>query len=104
MLAVIETGGKQYLVGLNDLIKTEMIKGKKEGEQVVFDRVLLLENEGKVQIGTPYLKKAKVTGTIVEQGRSKKVIVFKYKPKTRYKVKRGHRQPFTRVKIEKIEG
>jgi large subunit ribosomal protein L21 len=104
MLAVIETGGKQYVVGLNDLIKTETIKGKKEGDKVVFDRVLLLENEGRVEIGTPYLKKAKVTGTVVEQGRSKKLIVFKYKPKTRYKVKKGHRQSFTKVKIEKIEG
>lgn len=102
MLAVIEAGGKQYLVSPGQKLKIEKID-RKEGNEIVFDKVLLVEKGKKIEIGTPFVKEAKVLGKIVSQGRGKKVIVFKYKPKTRYKVKKGHRQPFTEVEITKIE-
>ncbi len=99
MLAVIKTGGKQYLVSPGDKIKIERIEGK----DIIFDQVLLLEKNKKVEIGTPLIKGAKVLGKVLLQGKGKKVIVFKYKSKTRYKKKAGHRQPFTEVEITKIE-
>ena len=112
MLAVIKTGGKQYLVTPGEKIKIEKIesktkpsskeKDKKESQEVVFDQVLLLEKGNKIEIGNPLVKGAKVTGKIISQGKAKKVIVFKYKAKTRYKKKAGHRQPFTEVEITKI--
>jgi large subunit ribosomal protein L21 len=102
MFAVIRTGGKQYLISPGDKIKIEKIN-KNEGEEVVFDEVLLLEKRNKVEIGTPKVKGAKVVGKVLKQGKGEKVIVFKYKPKKRYKVKKGHRQPFTEVEITKIE-
>lgn len=101
--AVIKTGGKQYLVKEGEKIKIEKIE-KKEGEEVEFKEVLFLEKDGKVKIGKPLVEGAKVLGKVLKQGRSKKIIVFKYKPKTRYRKKKGHRQPFTEVLIEKIEG
>ncbi len=102
MLAIIKTGGKQYKVSPGKKIKIEKIEGE-DGKEIVFDKVLLLEKNKKVEIGNPFVKNAKVTGKIVSQGKNKKVIVFKYKPKTRYKVKRGHRQPFTEVEIKTID-
>lgn len=101
MLAVIKTGGKQYLVSPGQKIKIEKLN-KKEGQEIIFGKVLLLEKGKKLEIGTPLVKGAKVTGKILRQGKAKKIIVFKYKPKTRYKVKKGHRQPFTEVEITKI--
>ena len=98
MLAVIETGGKQYLVKPGDKIKIEKIKGE-EGKNTTFSRVLLLEKNKKLEIGAPYIKGAKVEGKIVSQGKAKKITVLKYKPKTRQKTKKGHRQPFTEVEI-----
>jgi large subunit ribosomal protein L21 len=100
MLAVIKTGGKQYTVTPGQKIKTEKIA--KEGE-VSFDEVLLLEKNKKVEIGTPFVKGAKVIGKILKQGKSKKVIAFKYGAKKREKTKKGHRQPFTEIQIAKIE-
>lgn len=102
MLAVIRTGGKQYLVSPGDKIKIEKIE-KKEGQEVTFNDVLLVEKRNKVEIGNPKVKGAKVTAKVLKQGKGKKVIIFKYKPKKRYKVKKGHRQPFTEVEILKIE-
>ncbi len=102
MLAIIKTGGKQYLVKPGDKIKIEKIAGKEEKE-ITFKEVLLVEKNKKVEIGTPLVKGAKVIGKILSQGKAKKVIIFKYKPKTRYKVKKGHRQPFTEIEILKIE-
>ena len=102
MLAIIKTGGKQYLVKPGDKIKIEKID-KKEGSEITFKEVLLVEKNKKVEIGTPLVKGAKVIGKILSQDKAKKVIIFKYKPKTRYKVKKGHRQPFTEVEILKIE-
>ncbi len=101
MLAIIKTGGKQYIVSPGKKIKIEKIEGK-EGKEVAFNEVLLLDNGKKTEIGNPLVKKAKVVGKILKQGRAKKVEIFKYKPKKRYKVKRGHRQPYTEVEITKI--
>lgn len=102
MLAIIKTGGKQYKVAPGDKIKIEKID-KKEGSEITFKEVLLVEKNRKLDIGTPLVKGAKVVGKILSQGKGKKVIVFKYKPKTRYKKKAGHRQLFTEVEITKIE-
>ena len=101
MLAVIKTGGKQYLVSPGQKIKIEKID-KKEGSEITFNEVLLLEKQKKLEIGTPFLKGVKVVGKVLGQGRGEKIIVFKYKPKKRYKVKKGHRQSFTEVEILKI--
>ena len=102
MLAVIKTGGKQYLVSPGDKIKVEKLN-KKEGAEVTFNEVLLLEKNKKVDIGCPLIKDVKVTGKVLKHAKAKKVIIFKYKAKKRYKVKKGHRQPFTEVEILKIE-
>ncbi len=102
MLAVIKTGGKQYLISPGKKIKIEKIKGE-QGEEVNFSDVLLLEKNKKLEIGTPLVKNAVVIGRILKQGKGKKIIIFKYKPKTRYKKKKGHRQPFTEVEILKIK-
>ena len=99
--AVIKTGGKQYKVKEKDKLKIEKIKGEK-GEPVSFGNVLLVADGDKVEIGTPALKDKKVEAKIVEQGRDKKVTVIKYKAKTRYRRKRGHRQSFTKVEIVRI--
>ena len=101
MLAVIKTGGKQYLVSPGDKIKVEKLN-KKEGAEVTFNEVLLMEKSKKIEIGTPFLKGVKVVGKVLQQAKAKKVIIFKYKAKKRYKVKKGHRQPFTQVEILKI--
>ena len=101
MLAVIRTGGKQYLVSPGDKLKIEKLN-KKEGAEVAFSDVLLVEKNKKVEIGTPLVKGVKVTAKILKQDKEKKVIIFKYKSKKRYKVKKGHRQPFTQIEILKI--
>ena len=103
MLAVIKTGGKQYLVKPGEKIKIEKIKNKSEGEEVVFEEVLLVEKNKSIMIGSPLVEGAKVFGKILKEGRDKKVIVFKYKPKTRERKKKSHRQPFMEVEITKIE-
>jgi len=112
MLAVIKTGGKQYLVTPGQKIKIEKIDepasakdlvGKEKNQEITFDEVLLLQKGNKLEIGTPFVNGTKVTGKILKQGKAKKVIAFKYKAKKRYKVKKGHRQPFTEVEITKIE-
>jgi len=102
MLAVIKTGGKQYLVSPGQKIKIEKLEAK-EGKEITFNDVLLLEKGKKIEIGNPFIKGAKVSGKIIGHGRGKKLIIFKYKAKTRYKVKKGHRQPFTEIEILKIE-
>jgi large subunit ribosomal protein L21 len=102
MYAVIETGGKQYRVEKGSLIRVEKLDVA-AGEKVVFDRVLLASNEGKVMAG-PEAEKVKVEGTVVRQGKAKKIVVFKYKPKKGYRRKQGHRQLFTEIRVEKISG
>jgi large subunit ribosomal protein L21 len=103
MIAVIETGGKQYLVKKDDKLKIEKLEGK-EGEEIVFDRVLLVADEkgGDVKVGTPIVEGATVKAKIVEHGRSKKVRVVKYKRKIRYRRIFGHRQHFTEIEITEI--
>jgi len=102
MLAVIKTGGKQYIVAPGQRIKIERLN-KKEGEEVIFDQVLLLEKNKKAEIGIPLVDGARVTGKVLAHGKGEKLIVFKFKAKTRRKVKKGHRQPYTEVEIKKIE-
>ena len=100
-LAVIKTGGKQYLVSPGQKVKIEKLE-KKEGDEVIFDEVLLLDNDGKLEIGSPTIKGVKVTGKIVSQGKADKVISLRYKAKKRERTKRGHRQKFTEVEITAI--
>jgi large subunit ribosomal protein L21 len=102
MLAVVKTGGKQYIVEPGKKIKIEKIEGN-VGKEISFKSVLLLEKNKKIEIGKPIVKGALVSAKIVRQGKGDKLIVFKYKPKTRYHVKKGHRQLFTEVEITKIE-
>ncbi|MFU0827612.1 MAG: 50S ribosomal protein L21 [Lachnoclostridium sp.] len=100
MYAIIATGGKQYKVSEGDIIKVEKL-GVEAGKTVSFDQVLAVNN-GKLVVGNPTVANASVTATVVEEGKSKKIIVYKYKKKTGYHKKNGHRQPYTKVKIEKI--
>ena len=101
MLAIIKTGGKQYIVKPGDKIKVEKLD-KKEGEEIVFSDVLLVEKNKKVEIGTPVVK-AGVEAKIIKHGKHEKVIAFKYKSKKRYSRKVGHRQPYTEVEITGIK-
>ena len=100
MYAVIVSGGKQYKVSEGDVIRVEKLKVE-EGEKVSFDQVLLI-NDGSLKIGTPTVQGAKVSGTVLQNGKGKKVIVYRYKRKSGYHKKNGHRQLFTEVKIDKI--
>ena len=97
MLAIIKTGGKQYIVKPGDKIKVEKLD-KKEGEEFSFSDVLLVEKNKKVEIGTP-LVKAEVSAKVLSHGKADKIIVYKYKPKTRESRKIGHRQPYTEIEI-----
>ena len=101
MFAVIKTGGKQYKVQDGDKILIEKLP-QNDGENVSFDQVLLYVNSEDVKIGQPFIGDAKVVGKILEHGKGDKKIVFRYKSKTRYKKKKGHRQPYTKVEILKI--
>lgn len=101
-IAVIKTGGKQYIVSPGQKVRIEKLETK-EGEEYIFDQVLLYKKEDDIKIGNPFIKDFKVVGKITKQDRDKKVIVFKYKPKKRYKIKRGHRQLYTEVEIIAIK-
>lgn len=101
-IAVIKTGGKQYLVKEGSIVVAEKLLGKKKGDVVAFDSVLLTDDGEKTVIGTPAVSGAKVDATVLDEGKGTKIVVVKYKAKSRYYKKRGHRQPFTRVKISKI--
>ena len=102
--AVIFTGGKQYKVSEGGLVSVEKIKGEyKKGDKLSFDKVMLVDDGKDTTIGTPYITGAKVDGEIVEIGRSRKVMVVKYKQKSRYLKRNGHRQPFFKVKITSIK-
>ncbi|MFA5535837.1 MAG: 50S ribosomal protein L21 [Bacillota bacterium] len=102
MYAIVETGGKQYRVSQGAVLRVEKLPVS-EGETLVLDKVLLISDEAGVKVGNPYVAGAKVTLKVQEQGRAKKVIVFKYKPKKNYRKKQGHRQPFTQVLVQSIE-
>jgi large subunit ribosomal protein L21 len=101
MYAIIATGGKQYKVSEGDVIRVEKL-GKEAGETVVFDQVLAVRNDDALVAGSDAAS-AKVSGTVVENGKAKKVIVYKYKSKTGYHKKNGHRQQYTEVKIDSIQ-
>lgn len=104
-LAVIETGGKQYLISPQQTIKIEKIKKAEENEEIVFDKVLLLmDDKDQVSLGKPYLEGAQVTAQVEKVARGKKIIVFRYHSKTRYKKKKGHRQAYLRVLVKDIKG
>ncbi len=102
MEAIIETGGKQYTVSENTILKVEKL-GKAKGDEVEFDKVLMVKGDDGVKVGKPFVEGVKVKGRVLREGRGKKIIVFKYKNKVNYHKKTGHRQPFTEVMIEKIE-
>ena len=103
MFAVIETGGKQYKVVEQDIIFVEKLEVA-EGDEIVFDSVMALSNGDSFKVGTPTVEGAKVTAKVLKNGKNKKIYVFKYKSKKNEKKKIGHRQPFTKVQIVKIEG
>lgn len=103
-LAVIQTGGKQYIVSEGDTLKIEKLStASKKGDKITFDKVMLLSENGDIELGMPYLDKSKVEASVEEIGKSDKVRVIKYKQKSRYFKKRGHRQPYIKVKISSIK-
>ena len=98
MYAIIESCGKQYKVAEGDVVFFEKLDAE-EGKKVTFSNVILVSDEGKVQVGSPYVKGVKVEGKVVSHGKGKKIIVFKMKAKKNYRRKQGHRQPYTKVEI-----
>ena len=103
MFAVIKAGGKQYKVSPGDVVRIEKLE-QEAGTPVEFGEVLALNNDQNLVVGSPLVANARVSGTVVETGKAKKVLIFKYKRKKQYKVFRGHRQRFTAVKIDAIKG
>ena len=103
VFAVIETGGKQYKVVEQDIIFVEKLEVA-EGDEIVFDSVKALSNDNGFKVGTPTVEGAKVTAKVLKNGKNKKIYVLKYKSKKNEKKKIGHRQPYTKVQIVKIEG
>ena len=102
MYAIIESCGKQYKVAEGDVVFFEKLDAE-EGKKVTFDKVMLVSEDGKVQVGNPYVKGVKVEGKVVAHGKSKKIIVFKMKAKANYRRRYGHRQPYTKVEITSIK-
>lgn len=102
MFAIIETGGKQYKVIEQDIIFVEKLNAE-EGAEITFDRVVALSGDNGFTVGTPVVAGAKVTAKVLKQGKNKKIYVLKYKAKKNEKKKIGHRQPYTKVQITKIE-
>lgn len=102
MYAIIRTGGKQYRVSEGDVLNVEKLNVE-EGQEVVFDEVLTVVNDGDVKVGAPTVAGAKVTAKVAKQGKADKLFVFKYRAKSNYRKRQGHRQPFTQVEITSIE-
>lgn len=102
MYAIIETGGKQYKVQEGDVLFIEKLNAA-DGETITFDRVLAVSSENGLTAGTPVVAGATVTATVEKHGKGQKVVIYKYKPKKNYRVKQGHRQPYTKVTIGKIQ-
>jgi large subunit ribosomal protein L21 len=100
--AIIETGGKQYRVSEGQVLSVEKIAGHTAGDTVVFDKVLLIDNGTSTKVGTPYIEGATVEVTLTTEGKGKKLIIQKFKSKSRYKRRLGHRQPFAKVTIKKV--
>ena len=101
-IAVIETGGKQYVVAKDSVVYVEKLPDVKVGGKVTFDKVLLTDDGKAAEVGAPYVKGAKVSAELIEEGRDEKVTVIKYRQKSRYFKKRGHRQPYSKVKITAV--
>ncbi|MBR5468097.1 MAG: 50S ribosomal protein L21 [Firmicutes bacterium] len=101
MYAIIETGGKQYKVSEGDIITVEKL-GVEAGSEYTFDKVIVLADDADVKVGAPYVEGASVAASVIGDGKAKKVIVYKYKAKKGFHKKNGHRQPFTKVQINKI--
>ena len=102
MYAVIETGGKQYQVKEGDVVFIEKLSAEAD-ETVTFDKIVAVGADDGIKIGTPYVDGAKVEAKVIKNGKSKKIIVFTYKPKKSEKRKQGHRQPYTQVRIEAVK-
>ena len=102
MYAIIESCGRQYKVAEGDVVFFEKLDVE-EGKKVTFDNVVLVSDDKKVEVGTPYVKGVKVEGKVVSHGKGKKVLVYKYKAKKNYRRTQGHRQPYTKVEITKIK-
>ena len=102
MYAIIESCGRQYKVAEGDVVFFEKLDAE-EGKKVTFDNVVLVSDDKKVEVGTPYVKSVKVEGKVVSHGKGKKVLVYKYKAKKNYRRTQGHRQPYTKVEITKIK-
>ena len=102
MYAIIETGGKQYKVTEGDIITVEKLNVE-AGQEVTFNTVLVLSKNDTVSVGAPYVEGASVVASVLGEGKEKKVVTFKYKPKKHSHSKYGHRQPYTKVTVEKIE-
>ncbi|MDP9728774.1 50S ribosomal protein L21 [Alicyclobacillus tolerans] len=103
MYAIVESGGKQFKVEEGQTITVEKLPVE-VGQTVLLDKVFLIQNNGQLKIGTPYVEGAVVKAVVESHGKDKKIIVFKYKAKKNYHKKQGHRQPFTKLKIETIQG
>lgn len=101
MHAIIETGGKQYKVAEGDVLFIEKLNNE-AGDEVKFDKVLAILDETAAQFGAPVVEGASVDASVVKNGKGKKIVVFKYKPKKGYRLRQGHRQPYTKVEIKKI--
>ena len=101
MYAIIESCGKQYKVSEGDVVFFEKLDAE-EGKKVTFDKVVLVSDKGKVQVGNPYVANVKVEGKVVSHGRLKKILVFKYKAKKNERKRQGHRQPYTKLKVVSI--
>ena len=101
--AIIETGGKQYKVAEGDIFSIEKLKDHKTGDTVIFDKVLVVDTGSTTTVGTPYIEGATVEVSLTEEGKGKKIHIMKYKAKSRYKRRLGHRQPFAKVSVKKIK-
>lgn len=101
MFAIIKTGGKQYKVSEGDVIKVEKIEAQ-SGDKIEFDQVLMVAGDD-VKVGSPVVEGAKVSAEVLDQKKDKKIVIYKFKAKKNYRKKKGHRQPYTLVKIEKID-
>ena len=102
MYAIIESCGKQYKVAEGDVVFFEKLDAE-EGKKVTFDKVILVSNDKKIEVGAPYVKGIKVEGKVVSHGKGKKILVYKYKAKKNYRRTQGHRQTYTKVEITKIK-
>jgi large subunit ribosomal protein L21 len=100
--AVVETGGKQYKVSIGQVVDVEKLPVE-QGESVTLDRVLLVADGADITVGQPTVEGASVSATVVQHGLRHKEVIFHYRPKNRYRVKKGHRQPYTRIRIDEIK-